>query len=69
MVLVFLKSAAVLTLYINGESVFVAAGFVPGWKFVPLPLRWHSFVTEVVELQNCFGENDGNIHFNLWASS
>lgn len=69
MVLVFLKSAAVLTLYINGQSIFIAAGFVPSWKFMPLPLGWHSFVTEVVELQNCFGENYDNIHFNLWVSS
>lgn len=31
-----------------------------------LLLRWHSSVVEVVQLQACFGENDDNIHFNLF---
>lgn len=60
-----MKRGGVLTLSMNGQSVFTAAGFVPTWKFMTLLLRWHSFVAEVVQLQACFGENYDNIHFNL----
>jgi len=49
----------------NGQSIFIAAGFVPSWKFMTLLLTWHSFVAEVVQLQACFGENYDNIHFYL----
>lgn len=63
--LLSVKSGGVLTLSMNGQSVFIAAGFLPSWKFMTLLLRWHSFVAEVVQLQACFGENDDNIHSNL----
>lgn len=40
------KSGRVLTLSMDEQSVFGAAGFVPSWKFMTL-LLWHSFIAVV----------------------